>query len=465
MDLLKEIKTNNLVELFLNGNFGLEKEGLRAVSPATLARTKHPETLGDREVNSYISTDYGEAQPEIVTPPLAPFKKAHDWLETLSYVLISNLPVDEYIWPFSVPCKLPEKEEEIQISQTSNPEVIEYRLYTASKYGKKRQLINGIHINYSFSTDFLGALFKIQTEFPTVESMRDELYLKLASNFLRYQWLLIYLFGATPIADEAFFEGPFFKGKELPTEPMHSLRNSEYGFTNNPKVTVRYDSVSNYVQDLQNAVATGKLRKEREYYGDVRLRGIIKDSSSLIDDGIQYLEMRSFDNNPFHVSGITVETLQFIHLFFLTMVCLPEKASTTETEKGIEYTRIVASEHPYTKTAMYDEGLWLLGSMQNVVQTLELDHSYGDLVEWIADLLEFPEKTIAGKIITQIDSGISLFAMGEELGFQHKLDTLGLVHLPGFEHLDLAQQQALVNILQIGLEVPIEYIEDIHQEA
>lgn len=451
-----------MVELFINGNFGLEKEGLRAEGQANLATSTHPESLGNREVNPHIKTDYGESQPEIITPPLAPYSRAHNWLQTLSYVLIANLPEEEYMWPFSVPCHLPEDDRLINISQTSNAELEEYRLYTASKYGKKRQLMNGIHINYSFNAEFLENLFVNQTEFDTVESLRDELYLKLASNFLRYQWLLVYLFGATPVAENHFFTGPFFKDKELPNGPMRSLRNSEFGFTNNPKVVVRYDSVEHYAGDLQEAVLTGKLRKEREYYGDVRLRGIVKDSVSLLEDGIQYLEMRSFDNDPFEVSGLSEETLQFIHLFFITMLCLPEKVAAPETEVGNELTKQVASEHPFSKTKMKEEGYWLLGQMQYVITTLELPYDYAELVDQAAEALEMPEKTIAGRITTILESGSSLLTMGEELGRYHKKEILSIQALPGFDHLSLAEQLQVVNMLQLGADVPLEYIEDIH---
>ena len=45
VDLLNTIKNNQLTHLFVNGNFGLEKEGLRATFPFDLAQTMHPETL------------------------------------------------------------------------------------------------------------------------------------------------------------------------------------------------------------------------------------------------------------------------------------------------------------------------------------------------------------------------------------------------------------------------------------
>ena len=461
VDLLNTIKSNQLTHLFLNGNFGLEKEGLRATLPFDLAQTMHPESLGDREVNPHIKTDYGEAQPEIITPPLAPYTNAHNWLQSLSKVLSACLPEDEYMWPFSVPCQLPE-EHLINIAVTTNPELAAYRLYTAARYGKKRQLVNGIHINYSFDEGFIDVLFGKIKDFETVETLRDELYLKLASNFLRYQWLLIYLFGATPIAEPDFFDAPFFKNKELPTAPMRSLRKSQYGFTNDPKVAVRYDSIINYAGDLQSAVATGVLKKEREYYGDVRLRGKVKDTSSLLEDGIQYLEFRSFDNNPYHISGLTMETLQFIHLFFLTMLLLPEKVSPEETEKGNDLTKLVAQENPLAKTELYDEGLWLCHQMADVAKELELSDDYTDVIENAISQLNHPETTIAGRIMTAISDDSNLLELGYELGVEHKEEILAFDGMPGFEHLEPAQAQHLFSIIQLGLDIPLDYIKEEH---
>lgn len=461
VDLLNTIKNNQLTHLFVNGNFGLEKEGLRATFPFDLAQTMHPETLGDREVNPHIKTDYGEAQPEIITPPLAPYTNAHNWLQSLSKVLTACLPEDEYMWPFSVPCQLPE-EQLINISKTTNPELAAYRLYTAARYGKKRQLVNGIHINYSFDERFLARLFGEIKTFETLEQLRDELYLTLASNFLRYQWFLIYLFGATPVAEADFFDAPFFKGKTLPAEPMRSLRKSQFGFTNDPNVAVRYDSIENYAGDLQAAVTDGILKKEREYYGDVRLRGKVKDTSSLLEDGIQYLEFRSFDNDPYHISGLTIENLQFIHLFLLTMMTLPKKVSPEETEKGNDLTKLVAQENPFKKTALYDEGIWLCEQMTYVAEKLELEASYTELIEHAISQLNHPEMTIAGRIMTTINNNSSLLEFGYALGVEHKKEILAVDGMPGFNHLKPAQAQHLFSIIQMGLDIPLDYIKEEH---
>lgn len=460
MNLLQTIKQNQLVHSFLNGNYGLEKEGLRTTYPADLAMSDHPESLGNREMNPHINTDYGEAQPEIITPPLAPYSNAHNWLQTLSSVLITSLPEDEYMWPFSVPCHLPD-EDQIRISETTNPELKAYRLYTAAKYGKKRQLINGIHINYSFDSAFLNALFAVQNEFNTLEALQNELYLKLASNFLRYQWLLVYLFGATPIAEDDFFDAPFFEGKERPREPMRSLRNSPFGFTNDPQVVVRYDSVAHYAADLQKHVVAGLLRKEREYYGAVRLRGVIKATESLLERGVQYLEVRTFDNNPFQVSGLSIESLQFVHLFFLTMLTLEESADATGTEMGNRLAKEVASEHPFAQTKQYEEGRWLFKQMKEMLEELDLPRDLVEFVDEMAKQLEHPEETVAGRIVQKFEEGYTLLELGEILGTQHKAAILSADVLPGFAYLEKADQQHLKSVLQLGLDEPLDYIQEV----
>ena len=122
----------------------------------------------------------------------------------------------------------------------------------------------------------------------------------------------------------------------------------------------------------------------------------------------------------------------------------------------------MASEHPFSKTKMMDEGYWLLGQMQHLITMLELPYDYSELVDQAAEALKKPEKTISGRITTILESGSSLLTMGEELGRHHKKEILSIQSLPGFDHLLLAEQLQIVNMLQLGADVPLEYIEDIH---
>ena len=70
-----------------------------------------------------------------------------------------------------------------------------------------------------------------------------------------------------------------------------------------------------YVETLEHWVAEGKLIAEKEFYSNVRLRGA-KKAREFLDNGIQYLEFRLFDLNPFEPYGINLEDAKFIHHLF-----------------------------------------------------------------------------------------------------------------------------------------------------
>ena len=422
MELLDIIQANNLADLFVMGNFGIEKEGLRATPQARLAKTLHPKSLLSPELINCIQTDYGEAMPELITPPLSPYTETHKFLANLSQTLINSLPSDEYMWPFSMPCNLP-SDDEILISQSSDAEVMEYMEYTARKYGKSRQLVTGIHINFSLSGTFLSSLFAVQDKYKTVEDLRDNLYLKLTSNYLRYEWFMVYLFGASPVAADDFYNAPYFKDMSIPTQAMRSIRNSKYGFNNVAEIKVRYDSVEKYVSDLRSWVDRGYLRKEREYYANVRLKGKSKDTESLLENGIIYLEFRSFDNNPYHASGLTIESLEFIHLFLLTLLLLPTKASAEEIITADLLKETVAEEHPLARTVAYMEGKWLCTQMSHVAEKLKLAEDNQMLIKRALELLDKPELTISARILQDLNR-YTFCELGEKLGQEHRHEQL-----------------------------------------
>ena len=60
-----------------------------------------------------------------------------------------------------------------------------YRRYLAKEYGKRKQMVSGIHFNFEFGDDLLRSLFVQQTEFSEFAAFKTELYLKTARNFLR----------------------------------------------------------------------------------------------------------------------------------------------------------------------------------------------------------------------------------------------------------------------------------------
>ena len=142
--LLQFLLANKLTELVFQGEFGLEKENLRVDEEGRLALTPHPDELGHKLKNPYITTDFSESQVEMVTPVCGSIEEAYDFLNNLDGIIALALK-GEYLWPQSNPPVLP-KEEEIPVADfgPEGSEQTAYRKNLAVKYGKKKQL-SGIH--------------------------------------------------------------------------------------------------------------------------------------------------------------------------------------------------------------------------------------------------------------------------------------------------------------------------------
>ena len=84
---------------------GIEKESLRVTPRGTLAQTPHPPALGSALTHPHITTDFSEAQPELISG-------VHDsagacianW--TMSTAYVYRHLGDELLWAASMPCAL-----------------------------------------------------------------------------------------------------------------------------------------------------------------------------------------------------------------------------------------------------------------------------------------------------------------------------------------------------------------------
>ena len=66
---MKWLRDGGRAKLIRHGLRGVEKESLRVGADGTLSRRPHPRALGAALTHPYITTDYSEALPELVTPP------------------------------------------------------------------------------------------------------------------------------------------------------------------------------------------------------------------------------------------------------------------------------------------------------------------------------------------------------------------------------------------------------------
>ncbi|WP_318508727.1 bifunctional glutamate--cysteine ligase GshA/glutathione synthetase GshB [Bacillus sp. T3] len=337
-ELLQLVMDNYLYKDIWRGNFGLEKENNRVDKNGKLALTPHPKSFGVKMENPYIKTDFSESQIEMITPSFETIDETYQFLETIHDIVTLELN-DEYLWPSSNPPALP-NDEEIPIALMNDPEEDHYRLQLAEKYGRKRQLISGIHYNFSFNEEFLKRIYHALHVNKSFKDFKNNTYLRVARNVLKYRWLLIYLTGASPVFDKTYIEKCVQLSEHLDEESyffpnMGSLRNSVCGYRNEKTFYISYDSVEEYVRDLQSLVKSKELLSVREYYSPVRIKPEKgKDLvQALLQNGIAYLELRMIDLNPLYKIGVSKESLKFVHLFLLFMMLIEDGPFGEEEQK------------------------------------------------------------------------------------------------------------------------------------
>ena len=307
--------------LLLQGKFGLEKEALRVTPAGDLALTPHPAALGDKQTDPAVTVDFSESQLELITPPCPSLTETYRSLAALQD-RVAGLLSDELIWPLSMPARL-SSEGEIPLARfDDSPAGHEQALYReglARRYGKKRQLISGIHYNFSFSPELLDFLQQQFAPQKTEQAFTNAIYGIVARNFLRYRWLYIYLFGASPVFDPTYASVvaqelrtisrccpdwvPIFE-----TYPAYatSLRVSQFGYSNSlqQKFFVSFNSLSEYISDIRKLMRlknkryaelglseNGKpiqlnfnhIQKESEFYAPLRFKQLATEDETQLN--------------------------------------------------------------------------------------------------------------------------------------------------------------------------------------
>src|SRR5512141_2302166 len=87
---------------------GIEKESLRVRPDGPLATTPHPRELGSALTHPHITTDFSEAQLELITGVHATGASCLDELTQIHQCVYRNIG-DELLWAGSMPCNLPDE--------------------------------------------------------------------------------------------------------------------------------------------------------------------------------------------------------------------------------------------------------------------------------------------------------------------------------------------------------------------
>lgn len=360
-----------------------------------------------------------------------------------------SIPKEEMIWPLSMPPALPEKDEEIIIAKLKNFEDVLYRRYLAKEYGKRKQMVSGIHFNFEFGDELLRTLFSHQEEFQDFSEFKTELYLKTARNFMRYRWMITYLFGASPMSEKNYF-----LDESHPQEPVRSIRNSALGYTNHPNVKVSYASMKQYLADIERMIEEGKLSEEKEFYTPLRFRGG-KKVADLATTGVRYIELRNIDLNPYARLGINPEQVRFLQLFLMYMLWTEEKEDCDQwVAEGTTRNNKVALEQPSDQTEFHQEGREILEGMKQMLVELDwLDSLY--LVEEALTQMDHPEQTLAAKLYQEAQLS-SQQEVAVALGHQYYKESHERPYqLAGFREMELSTQIFMFDAIQKGVQVKV----------
>ncbi len=429
--------------------FGIEREGQRVDLAGNLAKTDHPAIFGDRSYHPYIQTDFSETQTEMITPVTDSIPELFQYLAAVYDVTARSIPKEEMIWPLSMPPALPEKDEEIIIAKLKNFEDVLYRRYLAKEYGKRKQMVSGIHFNFEFGDELLRTLFSHQEEFQDFSEFKTELYLKTARNFMRYRWMITYLFGASPMSEKNYF-----LDESHPQEPVRSIRNSALGYTNHPNVKVSYASMKQYLADIKRMIEEGKLSEEKEFYTPLRFRGG-KKVADLATTGVRYIELRNIDLNPYARLGINPEQVRFLQLFLMYMLWTEEKEDCDQwVAEGTTRNNKVALEQPSDQTEFHQEGREILEGMKQMLVELDwLDSLY--LVEEALTQMDHPEQTLAAKLYQEAQLS-SQQEVAVALGHQYYKESHERPYqLAGFREMELSTQIFMFDAIQKGVQVKV----------
>jgi glutamate--cysteine ligase len=313
---------------------GIEKESLRVVQGSGLALTPHPPELGSALTHPCITTDFSESQLELITG-------VHDDIDgclqelTRIHQHVVRAIGDELLWAASMPCRLP-ADETIPIGQYGTSNIGRsksvYRMGLGHRYGRRMQTISGIHYNWS------------------MPGLGNEDYFGLIRNFRRHSFLLLVLLGASPAVCSSFLGGRQHRLEPVGADSHHlphatSLRMGRLGYQSDAqaKLAVSYNSLDRYAVSLHDALttphppyealgilnpggeynqlATTLLQIENEFYGTIRPKRVIRPAErplhALRERGVEYVEVRCLDLDPFEPVGIGARTIALLDVFLL----------------------------------------------------------------------------------------------------------------------------------------------------
>ncbi|KAA3633759.1 MAG: glutamate--cysteine ligase [Proteobacteria bacterium] len=442
-DKLRRIEESGATSDLCHIRRGIEKESLRVGPDGVLARTPHPESLGSALTHDWITTDYSESLLEFITPVHDNVESMLEFLTDLHVFTYRNIG-DEILWTNSMPCIL-HGDESIPIAHygTSNAGFMKhvYRRGLGYRYGRLMQTIAGIHYNFSLPESFFATWLDDDSV-----GARSAQYLNLLRNFHRHCWLMLYLFGSAPAVCRTFVEGrdhtltPFGKNSFFLPHGT-TLRMSRLGYQNSAQsdIHVCTNSIEEYIDSLRGATEkryppyerigvnvdgdwrqlnANLLQIENEFYTVIRpkrtIRPLEKPTTALKERGVEYVEVRIIDLNPFEPIGIDAASIRFMDAFLLYCMLEPSAPIDRDEESEIAYNRdITVTQGRADSTQIYlrgearpfrAEAHAILDGIERVADMLDRydDGGHAETVRAEREKVDRPELTASARIIEEM---------------------------------------------------------------
>ncbi len=484
--------------LLQQGRRGIERETLRVNDDGQLALDAHPIALGSALTHPSITTDYSESLLEFITPAEHDVATALEELDRIHRVANAHL-AGELLWSQSMPCDLPD-EADIPIAWYGSSHIgmlkHVYRRGLAVRYGKTMQCIAGIHYNYSLSEE-AWQVIKQQEQFPgDAKTFQSESYIALIRNFHRYSWLLMYLFGASPALSTQFLRGQPHELDTLSADTLYlpyatSLRMSDLGYQNNAQAGLMppYNDLESYMRNLSRAVRqayppyeaigtrrgaewlqlnTNLLQIENEYYATIRPKRVITSGErpveALCARGVQYIEVRCLDIDPFEPLGISLPTARFLDAFLLycALADSPSINQAIDDENTGNFARTVKEgrrpglqlQQNGAPIDLKTWGLSLLEQIQHVATVLDTqrgDQQHTHALMQQREKLENAALTPSARVLNALQSNnnsFKQFGLRQSIAHaqhfsEHELTTQEQAHFKQLAKTSLLQQQQM----------------------
>ena len=475
-------------QILQGGRKGVEKESLRVLPHGRLAPTPHPPLLGSALTNANITTDFSEALIELVTPAFTTSWELLQYLLDLHQFVYRHLG-DELLWATSMPCAI-EGDVDIPLAQYGSSHVgrmkTVYRNGLGLRYGRMMQAISGVHFNYSFPLPFWEAYGAARGARAGGTQFISACYFDLLRNYRRHGWLVLYLFGVSPVVCKSFLRGRELQladlGPGTAYEPYAtSLRMSDVGYRNRNQagLAVSVNSLDEYVRDLQRAISTPHppyealgvkvngeyaqlnaniLQIENEYYSFIRPKRVARSgerpTKALRRAGVEYVEVRALDVSAFDPVGVNQNKLRFLEAF-LALCLMKDSAPIGDSEQAAldENHLTVARRGREPGLALWREGSgvplrqWgreLLDSMTGICEILDrgdaarpYSHSLAAQMAKVEDVALTP----SARLMAELAGGESFFDLALRMSAAHKAYFLDL-YPPNPERLREFAQEA-----------------------